>query len=184
MITGYKNFKSDLSTAPTDRIKFQYEIGKRYKIHENDLKMCNSGFHFHKSIQDIFYYKRCNLKNRICLVKVYGKIIDGKNKSVTNDILIEKEIDLWNDVLSKLKKLYLDYNKLPSLPDSIGNLIQLKKLYLYNNNLFSLPDSIRGLIQLEDLYLYGNKLSIKEQQKIKELLPNTEIYGLDEQKYN
>jgi len=41
--------------------------------------------------------------------------------------------------LVNLFKLYLQDNKLTSLPDSIGNLVNLIALYLYNNQLTSLP---------------------------------------------
>ena len=77
--------------------------------------------------------------------------------------------------LSQLKELYLGDNNLTTLPDTIGNLSQLNILYLDNNNLTTLPDTIGNLSQLTYLSLYNNRLSKQEQQKIKRLLPNTEI---------
>jgi Leucine-rich repeat (LRR) protein len=52
----------------------------------------------------------------------------------------------------------LSYNKLSSLPDSIGNFINLQELSLSNNKLECLPDSIGNLINLQYLYLEHNKL--------------------------
>ena len=86
--------------------------------------------------------------------------------------------------LTNLQYLYLYDNNLTSLPESIGQLSNLKVLYLYNNNLSNIPDSIGNLSQLDYLYLSNNKLNKQEQYKIKRLLPNTIIYGLDNQKTN
>ncbi len=50
--------------------------------------------------------------------------------------IFDKEYDI------NISELYLIYNHLTVLPDSIGNLVNLKQLYLYNNKLTSLPLSI------------------------------------------
>ncbi len=44
-------------------------------------------------------------------------------------------------------------NKLTSLPDSFGNLVNLKKLDLRYNELTSLPESFGNLVNLEELNL-------------------------------
>ena len=43
---------------------------------------------------------------------------------------------------SRLQSLDLRNNRLTSLPDSFGNLLQLQKLYLYNNQFTSFPENI------------------------------------------
>jgi Leucine-rich repeat (LRR) protein len=78
--------------------------------------------------------------------------------------------------LTNLEELELTANKLETLPDWFGNLTNLKVLYLYHNQLTSLPESIGNLKNLEKLYLSGNPLSDEEKERIKKLLPNTEIY--------
>ncbi len=61
--------------------------------------------------------------------------------------------------LKSLETLYLGANELTSLPDSIGNLTSLEDLYLYQNQLTSLPDFIGNLASLKYLYLYQNQLT-------------------------
>lgn len=58
-----------------------------------------------------------------------------------------------------LTKLYLNGNKLTSLPKSIRNLKNLKILDLSNNELTSLPFELGLLYNLKYLYLFDNNLS-------------------------
>ena len=51
----------------------------------------------------------------------------------------------------------------------------LNSLNLNDNNLTSLPESIGNLTNLKRLYLYGNRISDEEKERIKELLPNTNV---------
>jgi Leucine-rich repeat (LRR) protein len=78
--------------------------------------------------------------------------------------------------LQSLKWLDLQNNQITSVPDSIGQLQKLEYLYLHNNQLTALPDSIGQLQSLKRLDLDNNQLSKNEQQRIKKLLPNCEIY--------
>lgn len=102
-------------------------------------------------------------------------------------------------LLTNLWILNLSGNKLENLPDSIGELINLKKLIVSRNNLVSLPKRIGNLENLETLDLWDNNLSIfpdelgklsklkwmdlrsilmndEQQQRLRELLPNTKIF--------
>ena len=60
--------------------------------------------------------------------------------------------------LPHLKSLYLDENRLSSIPASLGNLKQLKRLNLRKNQLTFLPDSLAQLSNLEALILSSNQL--------------------------
>ena len=57
-----------------------------------------------------------------------------------------------------MQYLDLENNKLSSLLETIGNLINLKTLNLFNNQLSSLPETIRNLINLQYLNLDYNQL--------------------------
>ena len=87
-----------------------------------------------------------------------------------------KEIPESIGNLSNLKKLYLSKNQIREIPESIGNLSNLKKLYLRNNQIKKIPESIGNLSNLQRLDLGGNPLSNSEKEKIKKLLPNTDIW--------
>ena len=63
------------------------------------------------------------------------------------------------DGFTNLKKLYLYYNRLTKLPESIGNLTNLEILWLEHNYLTKLPESIGNLTNLEALRLSYNKLT-------------------------
>ena len=109
--------------------------------------------------------------------------------------LVTKE---WREVLG-LEWLYLQYKKLPTLPAEIGNLQGLGMLYLRNNNLTNLPAEIGNLQALKYLHLNDNNLTTlpaeigkvqglkwlrldnnpitkTEQERIRKLLPNCNIY--------
>lgn len=99
---------------------------------------------------------------------------------------------------TSLALLYLDKNKLQSLPNNIYKLKQIKGLYLSNNAFKSfpkallkmthlvaldlgnnpikrLPESIKNLEKLETLYLYNTQIPTAELAKIQSWLPKTEI---------
>ncbi len=85
---------------------------------------------------------------------------------------------------TKVKRLYIQYNKLRLLPDSIGDCINLEKLHVYGNQLQSLPDSIGNCIKLKTLVLNNNQLqslpdSIGNCIKLKRLdLDNNQLRSL------
>ena len=57
-----------------------------------------------------------------------------------------------------LKSLWINFNKLERLPDSIGNLSKLTSLYLNNNQLTKLPNDFGKLTALVTLHLENNSL--------------------------
>ena len=61
--------------------------------------------------------------------------------------------------LINLRELHLSGNQLISLPESFGNLTNLIELDLSSNQLTSLPESFRNLTNLTKLNLFGNQLT-------------------------
>lgn len=78
--------------------------------------------------------------------------------------------------LAHLEVLYLQNNQLKRLPEEIGLLQNLEDLYIENNRITHLPEEIGYLTQLKYLYAQNNMFSPGEQEKIRRLLPDTEIY--------
>lgn len=77
--------------------------------------------------------------------------------------------------LSKLTYLNLDRNRIVELPPEIGNLQTLKWLRLNGNKIAAIPDSMVNLKNLKRLYLKGNPLPESEKDKLKKMLPGTEL---------
>ncbi len=71
--------------------------------------------------------------------------------------------------------LRLGGNHLKELPPDIGKLTNLVQLGLRNNELTSLPEETSKLVNLKVLVLTGNNFSEAEKERIKRLLPSTQI---------
>ena len=93
-VTGYKAFDNNMKCMNN----FQYEVGKIYTMNENEVVLCQSGFHFCMIPIDVFEYYYNHSK--FAVIKATGKIIHDRNKSVCSQITIEKLITL--DELYKL----------------------------------------------------------------------------------
>ena len=84
---GYKAFDKDLTCRD-----FQYEIGGTYKLDCEPIP-CEQGFHFCKSILDVYCYYPMDNDTRICKVEAIGDIkTDDDTKYCTNEIKILEEI--------------------------------------------------------------------------------------------
>ena len=92
-VKGYKVFNSDWTCN-----NFQYEVGKTYK-HKGEIGLCCSGFHFCEKLINCFNYYNFDPDNKVAEVIARDTVIQGDDKSVTNNIKIVKEIS-WNDVLN------------------------------------------------------------------------------------
>ncbi len=77
---------------------------------------------------------------------------------------------------SQLKEIVLSQNELDSLPASIGKLKQLERLDLWSNNLGFYPAELKDLVQLKELVLRVINMNKQQQQRIRRLLPNTQIH--------
>jgi len=87
VIKGYKGFDKDLKCKG-----FQYEIGKTYTTKE-EIALCSSGFHFCQDFKDVNDFYNFNLDNtRFCEVKATGKTLSEEGKTVTNKLVIGREI--------------------------------------------------------------------------------------------
>ena len=87
-IIGYKAFKYDMRC-----IMFQYEVGKTYTMDENEVKLCESGFHFCIVPIDVLKYYD-DKSSKFAIIKATGKIEHAYYKSVCSQITIEKIITL------------------------------------------------------------------------------------------
>lgn len=83
---GVKGFDSNLKCRG-----FQFSIGKIYE-EEFQPKICSRGFHYCKTISDVFKYYPNKNGNRFCLVEIIGDIEDGTDKCCTNKIKIVREL--------------------------------------------------------------------------------------------
>jgi len=76
----------------------------------------------------------------------------------------------------KLRILDASGNKLSGIPAEIGQLGRLEIIDFSNNQLDSMPQEIVNIAgNLKEFNLSGNKYSSKQQEKIKQQLPNTEV---------
>ncbi|UTW61212.1 leucine-rich repeat domain-containing protein [bacterium SCSIO 12741] len=77
--------------------------------------------------------------------------------------------------LRRLIELDLSHNQLKELTPTIKSLRKLQVLDLSNNEITQIPDEIKYLTRLKVLNLKGNPLSLEEVEKVKQLLPNTQV---------
>ena len=91
-IKGYKVFNPDWTCRG-----FQYEVGKEF-IHNGNIEMCGRGFHFCQKASDCFEYYNFDSNNKVAEVEAVGLVETTGNKSVTDKLLIVKELS-WHEVL-------------------------------------------------------------------------------------
>ena len=92
-IKGYKVFNSDWTCRG-----FKYEVGKTF-IHKGNIEMCGAGFHFCQKASDCFNYYSFDSSNKVAEVLAIGNVETNGDKSVTDKIIILKEIQ-WNELLT------------------------------------------------------------------------------------
>lgn len=82
VIRGYKAFEKGLICRG-----FQYEFGKDF-VHDGKIQLCQSGFHFCKSLGDVYNYYNFGTSIVVCEVESEGEVIDENDggKSVTNHL--------------------------------------------------------------------------------------------------
>ena len=92
-IKGYKVFNSDWTCRG-----FQYKVGETY-IHNGNIEMCGSGFHFCQKASDCFDYYKFDSNNKVAEIEAIGLVETSGNKSVTDKIVIVREIP-WQELLT------------------------------------------------------------------------------------
>lgn len=92
-IKGYKVFNPDWTCRG-----FKYEVGKTYET-EEDLSICQSGFHFCKQAAACFNYYCFDPSNKVAEVIALGEVIEEGDKCCTNKLQIVRELS-WIEVLT------------------------------------------------------------------------------------
>jgi len=89
IVRGYKAFDKGLKCRD-----YQYEFGKDF-YHEGEIELCASGFHFCKSLRDVYSYYTYTEDVEVCEVESEGLVIDEEegNKSVTNHLRIVRMLN-------------------------------------------------------------------------------------------
>ena len=86
---GYKGFNRDWTCTG----KFQYQVGQTYEMNETDIQLCSKGFHFCRHPLDVLSYYDDTSHSVYAQVRAEGKIIEDKDKCVTNKITITKQLN-------------------------------------------------------------------------------------------
>ena len=81
--------------------------------------------------------------------------LDLSGYGLTSAHGLEKLLDRYPDITG----LFLDNNRLTTLPDTIGNFHKLEVLFARNNQLTSLPDTVGNLKYLININLSNNQLT-------------------------
>ena len=84
-VIAYKGFNKDLTCRG-----FQYEVGKEYT--EEEVSICNRGFHACENPFDVLNFYGDVLNNRFCEVEQSGQIIKDNNKQASSKIKVVAEI--------------------------------------------------------------------------------------------
>ena len=85
---GYKGFKNDLTC-----MGFQYKVGETYEMDE-EVKLCNRGFHFCKNPHDIFSYYSAGENNRFCEIEAE----DVSNEEMEDSKRVCKKIKITAEI--------------------------------------------------------------------------------------
>lgn len=98
---GFKGFNDNLVCR-----SLKYSVGETYQMPENKIRLCSTGYHFCNKLKDVFTYYRNDGNNKFAIVEALGKVIDGDDKSVTNEIKILKVLSS-----SEIKQILLQEDR-------------------------------------------------------------------------
>ena len=91
---GYKVFDKNLQCR-----NFQFVVGETY-VHDGEVKLCKSGFHFCLKATDCFKYYDFDAQNRVCEVEadLVSDETENDSKRVCGKITLIRELS-WYEVL-------------------------------------------------------------------------------------
>ena len=102
-IVAYKGFDKNLCCRG-----YKYEVGKEYHA-EEDIKVCNNGFHACLNPNDLFAYYAPNEGNRYCKVRLWGDVDDsGSDKIAASDVEIVEEMSIME--VANAKRIFIETN--------------------------------------------------------------------------
>lgn len=84
---GYKGFDKDFKCRD-----FQYEVGKEY-VHDGEVKLCESGFHFCENPQGVFGHYVPGNGNRFAIVEADG--VSDERESDSKRVANECKVADW-----------------------------------------------------------------------------------------
>ncbi|GAB3995146.1 hypothetical protein GCM10028807_34540 [Spirosoma daeguense] len=93
--------------------------------------------------------------------ETYLEFLLEAEKELQADLLVPKQLQSIDARISQLRSLEvldLRFNRIESLPDSIGTLPRLRRLILHDNQLTIIPESLAGLATLELLDIRNNPI--------------------------
>ena len=171
-IMCHLNIKSCYELSCTSHFYYNAFNEDRLWIH----KLCNS-IDYNK--RDIIWkdnyketFKRCFNINKI--------IKFCKSNDALINFFIKKELNLsFNKLktippsigaLVNLQNLYLNHNQLTKIPSEIGQLVNLQNLFLDYNEITEIPPSIGQLVNLRCIYIYNNNQLTTIPSEIRELI--------------
>jgi Leucine-rich repeat (LRR) protein len=110
------------------------------------------------------------------LPKELGKLKKLEEIRITKALRLETIPDEICELVN-LKVLQIAWGGLlTEIPDSIGKLKNLEMLLLGTNRLTKLPESVTNLKKLKVIDIWNNQIPKAEYERLKELMPNTDIY--------
>lgn len=157
-VIGIKGFDKDLKCRG-----YEFKIGKTF---EEDFtpRLCGRGFHYCKTISDVFNYYPNKNGNRFCVVEVLGTIEEGTDKCCTNKIKIVRELSK-SEITSGLTDEALGL-KLKEMSDNgfiIGGSFALKAHgYSINRDISDIDIITTKQDRADILSCFINMASIKE----------------------
>ncbi|HEC38620.1 hypothetical protein LCGC14_1322490 [marine sediment metagenome] len=116
---------------------------------------------------DAFPKKYKELTFQIGRSNIHDRIMDPINIAIVKGRIVELTLDSMDlnefpeaiTRLTALEKLWLSFNKIKTLPKTLGNLKKLKVLDIGHNLLTEVPDSITNLTLLEEIWISGNQIN-------------------------
>lgn len=136
---GYKAFNYDMTCQPVYWKLMHYEVGKTYEM-RGLPRICYRGFHFCRTLRQVYNYYQTAFQTRICEIESIGNISASGGKVATNRIRIIRELTPDEIVVLLRKPAARPHIRLRVISESIIN-------YRWSPNDYQLRRAIRGGIR-------------------------------------